>query len=141
MTDTVDRQTRSRIMSRIKSSNTKPEIRLRKALHSKGFRYHINDRKLPVSPDIVLPKWKVAIMVHGCFWHRHQGCPKSTMPSTNVEFWERKFNSNVHRDATSIEKLRKAGWRTLVVWECAIGKIVEDKVLDRENGALQNGLF
>ncbi|WP_425082039.1 very short patch repair endonuclease [Ruegeria arenilitoris] len=109
-------------MSRIRSRDTKPEIALRKALHRRGFRYRLNARKLPGSPDIVLPKWKAVLFVHGCYWHRHTECPKATTPSSNVEFWERKFQQNVERDARNVRDLIDAGWRVGVVWECAIGR-------------------
>lgn len=119
--DTVDRRTRSRMMSRIRSSNTKPEVLLRRALHARGLRFRLNVRRLPGSPDIVLPRWRTAIFVHGCFWHRHPGCPKAATPSTNAEFWKEKFAANVQRDAITIQKLHELGWRTVIVWECAIG--------------------
>ncbi|UWR06538.1 very short patch repair endonuclease [Ruegeria sp. B32] len=128
MTDTVDRKTRSRMMSRIRGNNTKPEILLRKALHAQGFRFRVNVRRLPGSPDIVLPKWRSAIFVHGCFWHRHAGCPKAATPKSNVLFWQEKFAANVRRDAEAIQRLHDLGWRTLVVWECTVGSGVDDQL-------------
>tara|TARA_R110001583_G_scaffold195050_3_gene368826 strand:- start:11551 stop:11988 length:438 start_codon:yes stop_codon:yes gene_type:complete len=119
MVDVVDQKTRSRMMSGIRSANTRPEILLRKALHARGYRFWLHDRRLPGTPDIVLPKWRVAIQVHGCFWHRHAGCPKATTPASNAEFWQAKFDTNVRRDAAAAEKLLEQGWRLLVVWECA----------------------
>lgn len=116
--DVVDKQTRSRMMAGIRGKDTRPEIRLRKALHGMGFRFRLHDKRLPGRPDIVLPKWKVAIEVHGCFWHRHEGCRFASVPATRPEFWAEKFAANVARDRRNLEKLQEAGWRTVVVWEC-----------------------
>jgi DNA mismatch endonuclease, patch repair protein len=120
MTDIVDKKTRSRMMAGIRGRNTKPELRLRRALHAHGYRFRLNVRSLPGTPDIVLPKWNTAIQVHGCYWHRHAGCQKATTPSSNVEFWTKKFHDNVRRDARAIADLHELGWRTLIVWECFI---------------------
>lgn len=117
--DTVDQRVRSKIMAAIGQKDTKSEITLRKALHSMGFRYVINDNRLPGSPDLVLPKYNAAIFVHGCFWHRH-GCKYSTMPKTRREFWEEKFETNKKRDRRKISELRERGWRVKVVWECQL---------------------
>lgn len=122
MADIVTPEVRSRMMSRIHGRNTRPEIALRRALHGRGFRYRLNARKLPGSPDIVLPKWKTVLFVHGCYWHRHTDCPKASTPSSNVEFWDGKFKKNVERDALNILDLLDAGWRVGVVWECLIGR-------------------
>ncbi|WP_060857654.1 very short patch repair endonuclease [Caballeronia sordidicola] len=111
---------RSRMMSSIRGKNTQPELALRKALFSAGFRYRLHERRLPGSPDLVFPKYKAALFVHGCFWHRHEGCRYTTMPQTNVDFWTLKFEKNVDRDARNIAALRDAGWRVAVVWECAL---------------------
>jgi len=116
--DVVDKQTRSRMMAGIRGKNTKPEIALRKALHAMGFRFRLHDKRLPGRPDIVLPKWKVAIEVHGCFWHRHEGCRYSSTPATRSDFWAEKFAANVARDRRNLEQLLEEGWRTAVVWEC-----------------------
>ncbi len=105
-------------MSRIRSSNTKPEIYLRKALHRLGFRFRLHGRKLLGKPDIVLPKHKAVVFVHGCFWHRHAGCKVSTVPKSNTEFWLAKFARNVERDAIVSQKLQDQGWRVFVIWEC-----------------------
>ena len=118
MADVVDKQTRSRMMAGIRGKNTKPEIALRKALHAMGFRFRLHDKRLPGRPDIVLPKWKVAIEVHGCFWHRHEGCRYSSTPATRSDFWAEKFAANVARDRRNLEQLLEEGWRTAVVWEC-----------------------
>lgn len=109
-------------MSRIRGRDTKPEMRLRRALHAQGFRYRLHRRDLPGSPDIVLPKWKTAIFVHGCFWHRHTGCRKATTPTSNVEFWNAKFLANTLRDARVLAALHASGWKTAVVWECALDR-------------------
>lgn len=117
----VDRLTpaqRSERMSRIRSSNTKPEIYLRKALHRLGFRFRLHGRKLPGKPDIILPKYKAVVFVHGCFWHRHAGCKVSTIPKSNTEFWLAKFSRNVERDTAVSQTLRDEGWRVFVMWEC-----------------------
>jgi DNA mismatch endonuclease (patch repair protein) len=122
LVDVVDANTRSRMMAGIKGKNTTPEIRLRKALHRAGFRFRLHDANLPGRPDIILPKYRAAIFVHGCFWHRHEGCKNATSPKTNTTFWEAKFSKNVERDASSIEHLLGSGWRVGIVWECAVRK-------------------
>lgn len=131
--DTVDKATRSKIMSKVGQKSTGPEMKLRKALFAKGFRYRVNVKKLPGSPDIVLPKYKAVIFVHGCFWHRHKGCKYATMPKTRVDFWNAKFNANIKRDRKNIDALLDAGWRVLVVWECVLkkkGQTGLDEVMD-----------
>lgn len=120
MTDIVSPAVRSRMMSSIRGKDTTPELVLRKALHVRGFRYRLNARDLPGSPDIVLPKWGAVLFVHGCYWHRHHGCPKATMPSSNVAFWREKFAQNVERDRRNLADLLGLGWRVGIVWECAI---------------------
>lgn len=119
MVDFMTPKQRSRCMSRVRGKDTSPEISLRKALWSAGFRYRLNSQ-LPGKPDIVLSKYRVAIFVHGCFWHNHKGCPKSKLPSTNKEFWENKISSNVTRDSRNIAELKKLEWRIAVVWECSL---------------------
>lgn len=120
MADVVDRATRSRMMSGIRGRDTKPEIIVRKFLHAQGFRYRIALKNLPGKPDIVLPKYRTVVFVHGCFWHRHHGCKYAANPSTNKQFWESKFAQNVSRDAAVRKLLRRDGWRVLVVWECQL---------------------
>lgn len=110
--------TRSRIMRAVGQKHTAPEMRVRRALHALGYRFRVQRRDLPGSPDIVLPKYKTAIFVHGCFWHRHPGCNKATTPKTRIEFWKEKFDSNVARDQVKETALREMGWQVLVVWEC-----------------------
>ncbi len=117
--DKLSPEKRSWNMSRIKSQNTKPELQLRKVLHDMGFRYRLHDKKLPGSPDLVFPKYKAVIFVHGCFWHRH-GCKQTTTPATRKDFWKAKFKTNTKRDKKNIQELQNAGWRVMVVWECEL---------------------
>lgn len=117
--DTVDKKTRSRIMSSVGQRDTGPELLLRKALYRLGFRYRLNDKKLSGSPDLVFSKYRAVIFVHGCFWHRHW-CKYSTFPATRKVFWREKFNANKKRDRKNINALIKTGWRVLIVWQCAI---------------------
>lgn len=107
-------------MSGIRGKNTKPEILLRSLLHRKGFRFRLHGRNLPGRPDIVLPASRVAIFVHGCFWHQHEGCRYSYHPASNKAFWTAKFRTNVRRDRLNQSALERAGWRFAVVWECAL---------------------
>jgi DNA mismatch endonuclease (patch repair protein) len=118
--DIWDKEKRSEVMSHIHSKGTKPELALRKALFARGFRYRINDKKLPGKPDIVLPQYKSVIFVNGCFWHRHEGCKYAYTPKSNREFWIDKISSNVERDRVNQKKLVDLGWNVLVVWECDI---------------------
>ena len=111
---------RSRNMSAIKSKNTKPEIKVRKVLHSMGYRFRLHRKDLPGSPDIVLPKYKTVIFVHGCFWHRHQNCKYASTPKTRQEFWNKKFNENINRDKINQENLSSKGWKIIIIWECEI---------------------
>lgn len=119
--DIVSPAVRSTMMSRIKGKNSRPELALRRQLFASGYRFRLHRRDLPGSPDIVLPKPGAVVFVHGCFWHRHEGCPKATTPSSNAAFWRVKFMANVRRDAAAIDRLVALGWRVAVVWECAIG--------------------
>ena len=123
---------RSRNMSAIKSKNTKPEIAVRKVLHSMGYRFRLHKKDLPGSPDIVLPKYKTAIFVHGCFWHRHENCKYATTPKTREEFWNNKFRSNVERDLEIHEKIKNLNWRSVVIWECETKNMenLRDKIID-----------
>jgi len=122
LADIVDAKTRSRMMAGIRGKNTTPEVRLRKALHGAGFRFRLHSAKLPGRPDIVLPKFRAAIFVHGCFWHRHKSCSNASVPKSNAEFWEDKFARNVERDTANVAGLHAAGWRVAIIWECAIRK-------------------
>ena len=107
-------------MSRIRGKDTKPEILVRKGLHARGFRFRLTDRRLPGSPDIVLPKYGVAVMVNGCFWHGHKGCRYATRPKSNQEFWREKIARNRHRDEVTAAPLEALGWHVIVVWECEL---------------------
>lgn len=118
MTDVVDPATRSRMMSGIRGKDTKPEMLIRKALHARGFRFRLHARELPGKPDIVLPKYKAVIFVHGCFWHGHD-CRYFKVPKTRTEFWLQKIDGNRIRDQQQLPRLAEQGWRVLVVWECA----------------------
>jgi DNA mismatch endonuclease (patch repair protein) len=118
--DVVDSTKRSQMMAGIKSKDTRPEMKVRRFLHARGFRYRLHARKLPGSPDMILPKYKVAIFVHGCFWHRHAECKYTTNPASNTERWASKFRQNIERDARNIAALQTQGWETIVVWECEL---------------------
>lgn len=122
MADIVDRTTRARMMARIRSRDTRPEMALRQAIHSCGLRFRLHDRKLPGTPDLVFRRFNAVCFVHGCFWHRHAGCPYTTMPSTRERFWKAKFDSNTQRDRRNRRELLEAGWRVAIVWECALRK-------------------
>jgi DNA mismatch endonuclease (patch repair protein) len=128
LADIVDAKTRSRMMAGIRGINTTPEVRLRKALHGAGFRFRLHPAKLPRRPDIVLPKFRAAIFVHGCFWHRHEGCRNASIPKSNAAFWAKKFARNVERDAMNRAELKQAGWRVAINWECAIRRSGEAHV-------------
>lgn len=119
MTDIVDPETRSRMMSGIRGKNTKPEILVRSLLHRRGFRFRINVRDLPGKPDVVLPKYHAVIFINGCFWHGHD-CSLFRMPGTREDFWKKKIDGNRTRDRKTLEALAGSGWRTGIVWECAL---------------------
>ena len=123
---------RSRNMSAIKSKNTKPEIKVRKILHSMGYRFRLHSKDLPGSPDIVLPKYKTVIFVHGCFWHRHENCKYASTPKTRKEFWNKKFTENKKRDSEIQEKIKILDWRSVVIWECETKNMenLRDKIID-----------
>ena len=122
MSDKLTPEKRSWNMSRIKGKDTKIEVEVRKYLFSKGYRFRKNDKRYPGKPDIVLPKYHLAIFVHGCFWHLHEGCKDATTPKTRTEFWIEKFDKNVKNDQIKQEKLRELGWKIIVIWECEIKK-------------------
>lgn len=121
MADNHTREVRSRNMSHIRSTNSKPEENVRKYLFSKGFRYRKNDKRYPGKPDIVLPKYRTVIFINGCFWHKHD-CPRFVWPSTNEEYWRIKISRNVERDMQVQSFLREQGWNVLVIWECQLKK-------------------
>jgi DNA mismatch endonuclease (patch repair protein) len=114
---------RSKNMAAIKSKNTNPEIKVRKLLHSLGYRFRLHKIELPGSPDIVLKKYKTVVFVHGCFWHRHKECKYASNPKTREEFWNKKFISNIERDIKVRERIKAAGWKSIVVWECELKDI------------------
>lgn len=120
MADRFSEEQRSYVMGRIKSKDTKPEMILRKSLHQLGFRYRLHSSDLPGKPDLIFPKFRICIFVHGCFWHRHEGCPRSTMPKTNTLFWQEKFHRNKNRDTENVIRLIDLGWRVEIVWECEL---------------------
>lgn len=120
MTDPCSPQLRSAVMARIRSKNTRPELMVRRYLFRNGFRFRIHDKRLPGTPDIVMPKYRTVIFVHGCFWHGHERCPAFHLPKTHVEFWREKIERNRVRDAAQIECLRNLSWRVITVWECEL---------------------
>lgn len=111
---------RSALMARIRGKNTKPELLVRRHLHAAGYRFRLHRKDLPGTPDIVLPRYRLAIFVHGCFWHRHSGCPRATSPKTREHFWAKKFARNVSRDQRNQADLAERGWRVMVIWECEV---------------------
>ena len=118
-------------MSNVHSSSTKPELKLRKELWRRGFRYRVNDKRFAGTPDIVLPKYRTAIFVHGCFWHGHMGCKKYVVPKTNTEFWVEKIARNQKRDEDVWRKLEAKGWSVVIVWECELEKKCFEDTIDR----------
>lgn len=121
MTDIVNPATRSRMMSRIRGKNTKPELIVRSYLHRMGLRYRIHGH-LPGKPDLVFPKYHTVVFVHGCFWHRHKGCRHATTPASNITFWQAKFKDNVRHDEHVRKELSKLGWRVLIIWSCELSE-------------------
>ena len=135
MADIKSPEERSRNMSRIKGKDTKPEVYIRKKLYERGFRYRKNSGKVPGHPDIWMRKYNTAVFVHGCYWHRHQGCKYAYMPKSRVEFWTKKFEANIKRDEEVRRQLEEQGIRNLIIWECTINKMLksdeeEQKVLN-----------
>jgi DNA mismatch endonuclease (patch repair protein) len=137
--DTVDKKTRSRIMASVGQRDTGPEMSLRRILHRLGLRYRLHDRKLPGSPDLVFPRFRAVVFVHGCFWHVHEGCKFSTRPSSSKEFWNEKFEANQKRDRKNYDLLLVSGWRVLVVWQCAL-KARKDAGLEELGSEVLNWL-
>ena len=130
MADKLSSTQRKYCMSRIRGKNTKPEILVRKGLHARGFRFRLHNKKLPGSPDLVLTKYGVAIMVNGCFWHGHKGCRYATKPKSNVEFWETKIARNRHRDEVTNAHLEALGWTVITIWECELrtSSLLDDRL-------------
>lgn len=129
MADVHSKETRSYNMSQIKGKDTKPEVLVRKFLFSKGLRFRKNDKRYPGHPDVVLPMYKTAVFIHGCFWHLHEGCRYAKIPSSNVDFWEKKLNGNRDRDKRNKDMLEEMGWRVITVWECQLKKDQRDETL------------
>ena len=120
MADIVSPEKRSQMMSGIRSKNTKPEITVRRWLHKNGYRFRLHRKDLPGKPDVVLPKYKTVIFVHGCFWHRHNGCKYCITPKTRTDWWLNKFEGNIQRDSLVLAAYRDIGWNPLIIWECQI---------------------
>jgi DNA mismatch endonuclease, patch repair protein len=118
--DHVNPERRSHIMRLVKSTDTKPEIAVRKILHRLGFRFRLHNKGLPGKPDVVLPRWRTVILIHGCFWHRHPRCRKATTPKSRTDFWKEKFRANVRRDKRVCKRLEDLGWRVCTVWQCEL---------------------
>ena len=129
MADVHNKEQRSYNMSMIKGKNTKPEMLVRRFLHANGFRYRLHDKKLPGKPDIVLPKYKTVIFVHGCFWHGHHNCRYYVVPKTRTEWWLNKINGNKVNDGKAVKALRKEGWKVMNVWECDLKPKKAEKIL------------
>lgn len=137
MADTHSKEVRSKNMSHIRSTNSKPEETVRKYLFSKGLRYRKNVRKLPGCPDIVLPKYKTVVFVNGCFWHKHD-CGRFVWPTSNEEYWHQKINRNIERDTDNQQLLTEQGWRVLIIWECQLKKkVAEENLLQLYNEIVQ----
>ena len=140
MADILSVNQRHRCMSRVKSKDTKPEILLRKSFWKRGLRYRVNEVKLPGKPDIVIPKYRTVIFVHGCFWHGHKNCKKASIPATNTEFWKAKITRNQQRDQEVWRQLEAKGWSVIIVWECHLMKAVLEETIARvEAEILSNG--
>ena len=139
MADKDSEKQRHYIMSRIHATNTKPEIKLRKALFEKGLRYRVNVKTLPGKPDIVLPKYRTVIFVNGCFWHGHDGCKHYTVPATNTEFWVEKVRRNKERDAVDVQRLESLSWSVVTIWECELkSKVFQDTITKVETALVSN---
>lgn len=132
MADIVTKKNRSELMARVRSKDTGPEIAVRSALHGLGYRFRLHRKDLPGCPDIVLPKYKTAILVHGCFWHQHSGCSKASAPKTNVKFWSEKLRRNIERDEENKLALEKLGWAPIIVWECHLGSVKRAQTIAKE---------
>ena len=116
--DRIGASARSALMAKVRSHNTRPELTVRKAAFAIGLRFRLHRRDLPGTPDLVFPKHKIVVLVHGCFWHQHKGCKRATMPKSRRDFWTKKLNRNVERDQEIVDKIESRGWRVEVIWEC-----------------------
>lgn len=128
--DKISKEERSRVMSRIRSRDTQPELLVRKRIYAAGWRFRVCDKRFPGHPDVVVPRAHTLIEVRGCFWHRH-GCAATTMPKSNVEFWLAKWTRNVQRDQRHEEAWRELGWNVVIVWECALKPLLREETLTR----------
>jgi len=134
LVDQISAERRSTVMARIKGRNTGPELRVRKVAHALGLRFRLNRNDLPGKPDVVFPKFRIALFVHGCFWHQHTGCRRASKPKSNTDYWEAKLRRNVERDARTLLALTKQGWRMVVIWECEtsdserLADIIRDRI-------------
>ncbi len=124
--DIFDTQKRSEVMSRVRSKDTKPELLVRRHLHARGLRYRLHDKRLPGRPDLLFPSRHIALFVHGCFWHGHEGCKKATIPATRPEFWQAKIEANKTRDVRTKSELEASGWNVIVIWECSLNQSTLD---------------
>jgi DNA mismatch endonuclease Vsr len=140
--DTVSEAKRSWNMSRIHSENTKPEIQVRSFLHQHGFRFRLHVKRLPGKPDIVIAKYKTAIEIRGCFWHHHKGCKIASTPSSNVEYWNKKFEKNIARDHETENAIKALGWNLIVIWECELKKpgVLEHLPFMIRNAAIRSSI-
>ncbi|MBX9784221.1 MAG: DNA mismatch endonuclease Vsr [Chitinophagaceae bacterium] len=138
MSDVHDKKTRSYNMSQIRSSNTKPELLVRKFLQAQGFRYSLHNKKLPGKPDIVLRKYKTIIFIHGCFWHGHSNCKYFKIPKTRTQWWTDKIATNKANDVKARKALKKEGWKVMVIWECKLKKGKVEKTLEKLPCAIMN---
>lgn len=134
MPDVFQPEERSRIMAKVRGENTSPERLVRSLVHRMGYRFRLHCKDLPGKPDIVLPRHKKVIFVHGCFWHQHEGCPHAARPTSNIEYWNRKLDRNIIRDRENLHKLEYLGWNVLIVWECETRD--RDKLLEKLKGFL-----
>ncbi|HWX41638.1 MAG TPA: DNA mismatch endonuclease Vsr [Blastocatellia bacterium] len=140
MTDVISRERRSELMSRIRGWDTEPEVAVRRGLHRAGFRFRLHHRKLPGRPDLVLARYRAVIFVHGCFWHRHRGCPLAYRPKSRTAFWNEKFRQNTARDRKQELQLLNSGWRVLLVWECGLRREPDRlKTIERIKRWLRSG--
>lgn len=134
MPDVFQPEERSRIMAKVRGENTSPERLVRSLVHRMGYRFRLHCKDLPGKPDIVLPRHKKVIFVHGCFWHQHEGCPHAARPTSNIEYWNRKLDRNIIRDRENLHKLEYLGWNVLIVWECETRD--REKLLEKLTGFL-----
>jgi DNA mismatch endonuclease, patch repair protein len=139
--DIVDRARRSAMMAKIRGKDTKPELRVRQVAHALGFRFRLHRRALPGSPDLVFPRMKKVILVHGCYWHRHEGCRYAYSPKSNIAFWQKKFRQNHERDLRALSNLAEQGWDPLVIWECETRdpQILRARIVEHLGGGTGNG--